>query len=56
MLGRIAAPFMEQDLHADILYQEQLRVIAGVRSPWARRRKIELSELVDEAWILNPSE
>lgn len=55
VLGRIAAPFTEQDLHADILYQEQLYVVAGVRSPWARRRKIALSELVDEAWILNPS-
>ena len=32
VLGRIAAPFTEDDLHAEILYQEQLRVIAGVRS------------------------
>ena len=54
VLGRIAAPFMEDDLHAEILYQEQLRVIAGVRSAWARRRKIELAELVDEPWLLTP--
>ncbi len=54
VLGRIAAPFMEEDLHAEILYQEQLRVIAGARSPWARRRKIELAELLGESWLLNP--
>jgi DNA-binding transcriptional LysR family regulator len=54
VLGRIAAPFVEQDLHADVLYQEQLRVIAGARSPWVRRRKIALSELVDEAWLFTP--
>jgi DNA-binding transcriptional LysR family regulator len=54
VLGRIAAPFTEDDLHADILYQEQLRVIAGLRSPWARRRRIELAELVGEPWLLTP--
>jgi DNA-binding transcriptional LysR family regulator len=54
VLGRIAAPFMEDDLHAEILYQEELRVIAGLRSPWARRRKIELAELVGEPWLLTP--
>jgi DNA-binding transcriptional LysR family regulator len=54
VLGRIAAPFMEEDLNADVLYQEQLRVIAGARSPWARRRKIELSELLGEPWLLTP--
>ena len=43
-----------RDLHAEILYQEQLRVIAGVRSPWVRRRKIELAELVGEPWLLTP--
>ena len=54
VLGRLAAPFAEKDMHTEVLYQEQLRVIAGARSPWARRRKVELSELVDEAWILTP--
>src|SRR5215510_3687624 len=54
VIGRIVTPFLEQDLHAQVLYEEQLQVIAGVRSPWARRRKIELSELVDEPWLLAP--
>src|SRR5207245_5456276 len=29
-------------------------VAAGARSPWARRRRIELAELVDEPWVLAP--
>lgn len=54
VLGRLALPFKEEDLHADVLYREQLRVIAGTRSPWVRRRKIQLAELVDEAWLFTP--
>jgi DNA-binding transcriptional LysR family regulator len=27
-------------------------VAAGARSPWARRRRIELAELVNESWVL----
>ena len=29
-------------------------VVAGARSVWAKRRKIELAELVDAAWTLPP--
>jgi len=54
VLGRIAAPFEVEDLQAEVLYQEQLSVVAGVRSPWTRRRKVELAELVGERWILTP--
>ena len=54
VLGRISTPFVAEDLHADILYQEKLSVVAGSQNRWARRRKIELAELVDEPWILSP--
>jgi DNA-binding transcriptional LysR family regulator len=54
VLGRISAPFQEDDLQPEVLYQEQLAIVAGVRSRWARRRNIELAELVDEPWILTP--
>jgi DNA-binding transcriptional LysR family regulator len=53
VMGRIASPFAEEDLHAEILYQDQWCVVAGVRSPWSRRRKIELAELVNESWQLS---
>lgn len=54
VLGRLAAPFAEDDLQADILYQEQICILAGVSSRWSRRRKIDLAELVDEPWIFTP--
>jgi DNA-binding transcriptional LysR family regulator len=34
------------------LFDEQLFVVAGVKSRWVRRRKINLSELNEEHWIL----
>jgi DNA-binding transcriptional LysR family regulator len=54
VLGRVSLPFKEEDLQAEVLYQEQLTVVAGPRNPWASRRKIELRELADERWVLTP--
>jgi DNA-binding transcriptional LysR family regulator len=54
MLGRIARPFREDDLAAEILFDEQLHVVAGARSRWAGRRKVRLEELAGERWILTP--
>jgi DNA-binding transcriptional LysR family regulator len=44
-----------EDLNAEHLLDDPLVVAVGMRSPWARRRKIELAELVDEPWILPDS-
>jgi DNA-binding transcriptional LysR family regulator len=54
LLGRIRIPFAEEDLTAETLFDEQMLVAAGTTSPWARRRRIELGELVKEPWILAP--
>ena len=45
-----------EHLQADVLYDEPLVVVASDRSPWARRRKIALRELMDEVWALPPPE
>jgi DNA-binding transcriptional LysR family regulator len=42
------------DVNAEILFYDELVVAAGVRSRWARRRHIDLTELVNEAWIVAP--
>src|SRR5262245_6273325 len=47
---------IEEHLHADILYDEPLVVVAGVGSQWSRRRKVELAELMDSVWALPPSD
>jgi len=41
------------DLNFECLFDDQLVIAAGMRSKWAaRRRKIDLAELVDEPWIM----
>ena len=50
-LVRISRSFVEDDLDVEILFDDPHRVVVGARSPWARRRKITLAELVNERWI-----
>jgi DNA-binding transcriptional LysR family regulator len=41
------------DLNFEFLFDDQLVIAAGPQSKWAaRRRKIDLAELVDESWIM----
>jgi DNA-binding transcriptional LysR family regulator len=43
-------------LNAIVLFHDRPVVVAGRQTPWVRRRRIELAELVDEPWILAPAE
>jgi len=56
MFGRVAVPFREEDLDAETILQHSVVVVAGAQSPWVRRRKLKLADLVDEKWILLPPE
>jgi DNA-binding transcriptional LysR family regulator len=38
------------DLNVEWLFDETLIVAAGAHTKWARRRKIDLAELIDEPW------
>ena len=40
------------DLNVERLFDDPLVVVAGRHSRWARRRKIDLAELIDEPWIM----
>ena len=40
------------DLTVEILYDDATIVAAWAHSKWARRREIDLAELIDEPWIL----
>jgi len=53
-LGRIAEPFLQSDLHADILFDDPIAIVVGNGNRWARRRKPKLSDLVSERWVLPP--
>jgi DNA-binding transcriptional LysR family regulator len=54
LIGRLPTPFAEDDLAAETLFEEPMLVMAGAASPWAKRRRIELAQLLDEAWCLSP--
>jgi DNA-binding transcriptional LysR family regulator len=56
VLGRVIEPEADDDLQVEILFHDPVRVVVGHRSKWVRRRKIALSELVGEPWILTPPE
>jgi len=51
LVGRILRP-LDDDIDAEILFEERRFVVAGARSRWAGRRKLALAELVHEPWIL----
>lgn len=57
---RIAAPPSRlpfaDDLSVETLFNDETKVVAGSKSRWASRRKIDIVELADEPWILPPPE
>jgi DNA-binding transcriptional LysR family regulator len=42
----------DDDFVSEMLFNEQFFVVAGPESRWLRRRRIDLSELVPEPWIM----
>jgi DNA-binding transcriptional LysR family regulator len=42
----------DENLETKILYKDRLWIVAGLRSPWAKRRKIVLADLINERWCL----
>jgi DNA-binding transcriptional LysR family regulator len=54
VLGPFAKPFAEDGLEAELLFEEKPVVVAGIRSRWARRRKVALADLKDEPWCIPP--
>jgi DNA-binding transcriptional LysR family regulator len=51
VVGRIAQS-VDADINAEVLFHDHIVVVAGLRSRWSRRRRVDLSELVDEPWVL----
>jgi DNA-binding transcriptional LysR family regulator len=42
------------DLNIEILFDDEAVIAAGANSRWARRRKLELSDLLDASWVGTP--
>jgi DNA-binding transcriptional LysR family regulator len=56
LVGRLPDPFVEDDLTFEPLVQEPFVAVAGANSQWARRRRVELADLLDESWVLPPQD
>lgn len=55
-ISRLHVPIADDQLAIETLFYDTYVVAAGKRNPWARRRKIQLADLVNERWTLLPSD
>jgi DNA-binding transcriptional LysR family regulator len=55
VVSRMYSPSSEEQ-SVEVLFEDPLVVVTGPNNPLARRRKIALSELLDEPWTLQPRE
>jgi DNA-binding transcriptional LysR family regulator len=57
MLGRVTKTLGDDldDVNIEFLFDDPFSVVAGQISPWAHRPKIDLAELINEQWIMAPS-
>src|SRR5438093_7148413 len=52
VIARKGGRFTDEQFGYEILHNDAYVALAGVRNPWARRRRIELAQLVNEPWAL----
>jgi DNA-binding transcriptional LysR family regulator len=50
-LVRLPGSVVDDDLDAEMLFDDPHRVVVGARSPWARRRRVTLAALANAPWI-----
>ena len=55
-IGPIFRLKLDEDVDAEILFDDQFVVMAGAESKWIRRRKLRLADLIDESWVLPPAD
>jgi DNA-binding transcriptional LysR family regulator len=56
LIGRPPEPFIEEGLVSEPLIQEPFVAVAGVGSRWESRRRLQLADLIEEPWVLPPSD
>ena len=54
LIFRRTSDFADEQVTFEKLYESPYVVAAGTNSPWVRRRRIELAELMSESWVLPP--
>lgn len=56
LIARRPGPVANEAMKSEILFTDTYIVAAGAKNPWARRRKVELVDLMNESWVLPPPE
>ena len=54
LIARRLGSFTDERLEFETLFEDSNVIVAGAQNPWARRRKVALSDLVNEPWALPP--
>jgi len=54
LITRLGGSPKDSHLDTELLYNESIVVAVGSQSIWARKRKVDLAELVNEPWLLPP--
>jgi DNA-binding transcriptional LysR family regulator len=52
LFGAITRPFAEEDLDAQVIYEDRPYITTGASNRLARRRRVEVAELLEEQWVL----
>ena len=55
-VARLLEPLSGDEFSAEVLFNDPYVVVVGRKSKWARRRNVQLVDLVDERWVFPPIE
>ena len=55
LILRRIGPFADDRVSFEVLYDNPYFVAAGAKNPWARRRRVDLADLIGELWVLPPA-
>jgi DNA-binding transcriptional LysR family regulator len=56
LIARRFSGIADEQLDYEFLFDDSYSIVVGAQNSWARRRRIELAELVNEPWVLPPPE
>jgi DNA-binding transcriptional LysR family regulator len=56
LILRSSGSLADERLNFEFLFDDSYVVVVGAQNQWVRRRRIEMTDLVDELWVLPPPE
>lgn len=54
VISRMLAPTVDDDLSIEVLFQDELAIMAGRGNPWTKRKSVTLEQLLQGPWVLPP--